>query len=71
MFRRSSCPYPREPGATMIEFLQRYLRDESGATAIEYGLVATFVSLASIVAYPNVANKLKTTFNDVGNNLAS
>jgi pilus assembly protein Flp/PilA len=58
----------RETGMRMIS---RFLRDEDGATAVEYGLIASLISLATIVALNNVGGKLKGTFNDVANNLTS
>ena len=49
--------------------LRRFLSDESGATAIEYGLIAAFIALAIITAVKCVSNNLKTTFNNVSTNL--
>jgi pilus assembly protein Flp/PilA len=51
--------------------LSRFLKDERGATAIEYGLVAVFMGIAVITALNAVGQKLQSTFNDVANNLAS
>ena len=50
----------------MKNFTQRFVQDESGATAIEYGLIAGFVSIAIIVALPTIATELKRIFNAVG-----
>jgi pilus assembly protein Flp/PilA len=47
------------------------VRDSKGATAIEYGLIATLIAIAAITAMSNVGGKLKTTFNKVSNNLTS
>ncbi len=55
----------------MIKFLSHFIKDESGATAIEYGLIASLVSIAAIVAFKSVGTKLGSTFNDVANNLSS
>ena len=55
----------------MAETLTKFWSDESGATAIEYGLIATFIGLAAIASFTVVGSKLKTTFNDVANNLSS
>jgi pilus assembly protein Flp/PilA len=49
--------------------LRRFLSDESGATAIEYGLIAACIALAIITAVKGVSNNLKTTFNNVSTNL--
>jgi pilus assembly protein Flp/PilA len=47
----------------------RFLSDESGATAIEYGLIATFIAIAIIVAVNGVGTALTTTFTSVGTSL--
>ena len=51
--------------------LKALWHDESGATAIEYGLIAAGISVAILVAVNSVGSGLKTTFNTVSNNLAS
>jgi pilus assembly protein Flp/PilA len=51
--------------------LKSFAHDDSGATAIEYGLIASLISIAAIAAFNSVGTKLKSTFNDVANNLAS
>jgi len=53
----------------MRQMIGRFLKDEAGATAIEYGLIAALISIAAIAAMTNVGNNLKTIFNDVANNL--
>jgi pilus assembly protein Flp/PilA len=45
--------------------LRKFLRDESGATAIEYGLIAACISIAIIVAAQSVGTGLNTTFTSV------
>jgi pilus assembly protein Flp/PilA len=42
-----------------------FLRDESGATAIEYGLIAALISVVIITAVKLVGTNLDTTFNSV------
>jgi pilus assembly protein Flp/PilA len=42
-----------------------FLRDESGATAIEYGLIAALISVVIITAVRLVGTNLSTTFNSV------
>jgi len=49
----------------MRETLRRFLADESGATAIEYGLIATGVAVAIISVVSGLGTKLKTTFSSV------
>jgi pilus assembly protein Flp/PilA len=46
------------------------MKDESGATAIEYGLIAALVSIAAIAAMTQVGTKLSTTFSTVASNLS-
>ncbi len=45
--------------------LQSFLRDESGATAIEYGLIAACISVAIIAIVQGVGTKLVSTFTKV------
>lgn len=49
----------------MMTILQRLRADDRGATAIEYGLIATLVSIAAIVAMQNLGNELSATYNQV------
>ena len=49
--------------------LLKFLRCESGASAIEYALVATLISIAALAAFQNLGNKIDTMFNNVSNNL--
>ena len=48
----------------MINLL-RFVREERGATAIEYGLIAAGISIAIIVAVAGVGSSLNTTFTSV------
>jgi pilus assembly protein Flp/PilA len=48
-----------------------FWRDESGATAVEYGLIATFIGIALIASMSALGTKLRAPFKDVANNLAS
>ena len=48
-----------------IETIKNFINDESGATAIEYGLIAALVSIAAITALTTVGTKLITVFNSV------
>ncbi len=45
------------------------MKDESGATAIEYGLIAALISIAAIVAMTSVGTQLSTTFSKVSSSL--
>jgi pilus assembly protein Flp/PilA len=45
--------------------VSRFLRDETGATAIEYGLIAAGISIAIIATVAGLGDKLNTTFTSV------
>ncbi len=45
----------------------QFLRDESAATAIEYGLIAAGIAVAIITVVTTVGTNLQTTFTSVGN----
>lgn len=49
--------------------LFKLIRDERGATAIEYGLIAALIAVAAITALTSVGSKLGNTFNNVSNKL--
>ena len=53
----------------MRHIIRTLLKDERGATAIEYGLIAALISIAAIAAMSNVGNSLQSIFNTVANNL--
>lgn len=55
----------------MINTMKSFLFDESGATAIEYGLIAALVSVAAIAALGSLGNSLGTMFNSVANELSN
>jgi len=48
-----------------MKFFNKLLRDEQGATAIEYGLIAALIAVAAITAMQSLGNELSTTFNKV------
>ena len=52
-----------------MRFLNRLGSDESGATAIEYGLIAALIAVAIIAAATTVGTSLKSTFNNIASNL--
>jgi pilus assembly protein Flp/PilA len=49
----------------MKNLVSRFVKDESGATAIEYGLIAAGISIAIITVVGSVGSKLKATFTAV------
>jgi pilus assembly protein Flp/PilA len=48
-----------------MNYVTRFLKDESGATAIEYGLIAAGISVAIIAVVQGLGSKLNTTFTSV------
>ncbi len=52
-----------------MKTLAKLFRDESGATAIEYGLIAALVAVVIVTALTTVGSNLKNTFNTVATNL--
>jgi pilus assembly protein Flp/PilA len=52
-----------------MTILRNFLRDENGATAIEYGLIAACISIAIILAITSVGSGLDTTFTNVSDAL--
>jgi len=58
----------RPPGAIRRQ-LVRFLPDEGGATAIEYGLIAALSALAVIPALDSMGGKLASTLNSIGQGL--
>ena len=53
-----------------MTFIKRLLRDDAGATAIEYGLIAALIAVAAITAMQGLGNELKTTFNTTSSAMA-
>ena len=53
----------------MSKLFARFLQDESGATAIEYGLIAAGIALAIIAAVNGVGTSLNTVFSSVNTSL--
>jgi len=53
----------------MKTLLSRFVKDESGATAIEYGLIAAGISVAIIAVVKGLGANLNTTFTNVSNAL--
>jgi pilus assembly protein Flp/PilA len=53
----------------MKNLVSRFVKDESGATAIEYGLIAAGIALAIIAAVQGVGSKLSGTFGSISTSL--
>jgi pilus assembly protein Flp/PilA len=54
----------------MTKFVKRFAADESGATAIEYGLIAALMAVAIIAAVGALSPQLLSSFTSIGGKLA-
>ncbi len=52
-----------------MKTIRRFMADESGATAIEYGLIAAAISLAIIAIVNGLGSNLKTKFTSINSSL--
>ena len=55
----------------MMELISRFVSDESGATAIEYGLIAVIVAIGIITSLTTLKGNLNTIFSNVNTNIAN
>ena len=53
----------------MFRIWKQCLNENSGVTAIEYGLIAALIAVAAVVVMGTVGTNLSSTFNTVANNL--
>ncbi|HRK18234.1 MAG TPA: Flp family type IVb pilin [Hyphomicrobiaceae bacterium] len=53
----------------MTKLISKFAKDESGATAIEYGLIASLISVALIAASGTLGKNISNTFTKVANNV--
>ncbi|MEO6388493.1 MAG: Flp family type IVb pilin [Croceibacterium sp.] len=53
-----------------MKFFTKMLRDEQGATAIEYGLIAALIAVAAITAMQSLGTQLSSTFTTVATDMA-
>ncbi|WP_338446057.1 Flp family type IVb pilin [Pelagerythrobacter marensis] len=54
-----------------MKFINKLLRDEQGATAIEYGLIAALIAVAAITAMSTLGSNLSATFSAVSDDLVA
>lgn len=54
-----------------MKFFKNLLKDEAGATAIEYGLIAALIAVAAISAMSTLGGELSTTFSTVSDQLTT
>lgn len=52
-----------------MQFFRKLIKNNKGATAIEYGLIAALIAVAAISAMSTLGTKISTTFNNVSANL--
>ena len=53
----------------MLSIFRKLFKDEQGATAIEYGLIAALISVAAIVAFTSVGSNLSSLMSNVANDM--
>lgn len=53
----------------MSKIIARFIKDESGATAIEYGLIAALIALAIVAGATTLGNNLSAQFNNIAGKL--
>lgn len=54
-----------------MRLMNKFLRDEDGATAVEYGLIAGLIAVSIIAGLDGLSNSLNNTFNYLGNTIDS
>ena len=54
-----------------MKTIAKFLRDDSGATAIEYGLIAALIAVAIITAATTLGSNLSSLFTDIGTRLSN
>jgi pilus assembly protein Flp/PilA len=67
--RQRGCRRSLLKGEGQMSVFKRFLRDQSGATAIEYGLIAAGIAVAIVVVVKSVGTELNTTLTSVQNGL--
>ena len=55
----------------MSKFVTRFLKNESGATAIEYGLIAALIAVVIITGVSAVGNNISHTFTNLAGNVSA
>ena len=53
----------------MTRFIAAFVKDDSGATAIEYGLIAALISVVIVTALTTIGTNLNTAFTGIGTTL--
>lgn len=55
----------------MTQIFARFMKDESGATAIEYGLIAALISVGIITGASTIGSSLSRVFGDIGTKIST
>jgi len=55
----------------MIKMFRAFVKDESGATAIEYGLIAALIALVGVVAFTALGDTIAATFDELASTLCT
>ena len=55
----------------MSKFVTQFMKDESGATAIEYGLIAALIAVVIIAGATTLGKNVGATFNTIANNVGT
>ena len=54
---------------TNMTFIRKFVKNNKGATAIEYGLIAALIAVAAVAAMGTLGNKIALTFNNAATNM--
>jgi pilus assembly protein Flp/PilA len=65
----SLCPHNHKGRSDMNELFVRFLKNESGATAIEYGLIAAGIAVVIIATVNTIGTKINTGFTSISTQL--
>ncbi|WP_294391837.1 Flp family type IVb pilin [uncultured Sphingomonas sp.] len=52
-----------------MQYLRNFLKNNKGATAIEYGLIAALIAVAAVSAMSTIGTKVSNTFQNVSNQM--
>jgi pilus assembly protein Flp/PilA len=66
---RAILPAVQKRGLSVQHIFKQFLRDEAGATAIEYGLIAALIAVVIITGVTAVGTQLSTAFTNLSGNL--
>lgn len=55
----------------MTKFIARFVKDESGVTAMEYGMIAALIAVVILTALGTIGTELNTTFTKIGTSLTN